>query len=517
MLVLLVNDHLLKAAFPGVVTGKLSDVAGLLVAPALVALLLTRPAAALTKRLLHGLDRRLPERLRRFLRRLPGGARSSRGVRSDRRPSHLSGSGHHPSSVGPLRRLSRFVRSGGPWVGSDGVAVVVTGVLFAAVKTTETGAEAASHAWTFLAGPSRVLADPTDLLALPAIALAWWVRAHSLRRPPAARWRFAVTMPLAVLAVTATSAAPPTPYVGSVTVDDQDRIAVHTWPHTVWTSEDGGRTWSESTADKERKGQTAQCVPKQATRCYRVTEDRKGVEQSDDGGSTWRPSWRLSSDDIERLSRRYDDPSGFPTTLAVQARPGGHIVVVAGGPDSVVIRDVSGTWRRVSLPEEAPEVPLRGELVWAWALAACALFGFMGAGLRRYGRTYLGIAAVTCAGFAAALTPWFDYASMPANQEVSMLMGTGGLLAAVLGAPVCLGLAVAGRPRKVPVLTGVLGAPLVYAAVSLPFRAWADGSLASYQIAVALAVLLTAAVLVAGALLVRRDARAEEQRSSAGL
>ncbi|WP_345393526.1 hypothetical protein [Nonomuraea salmonea] len=33
MLVLLVNDHLLKAAFPGVVTGKLSDVAGLLVAP----------------------------------------------------------------------------------------------------------------------------------------------------------------------------------------------------------------------------------------------------------------------------------------------------------------------------------------------------------------------------------------------------------------------------------------------------------------------------------------------------
>ncbi|GAA3121815.1 hypothetical protein GCM10020001_047700 [Nonomuraea salmonea] len=33
VLVLLVNDHLLKAAFPGVVTGKLSDVAGLLVAP----------------------------------------------------------------------------------------------------------------------------------------------------------------------------------------------------------------------------------------------------------------------------------------------------------------------------------------------------------------------------------------------------------------------------------------------------------------------------------------------------
>ncbi|HEY1174921.1 MAG TPA: hypothetical protein VGF17_02095, partial [Phytomonospora sp.] len=37
-LVLLVNDHVLKAAFPGLITGKLSDVAGLAAAPALVAL-----------------------------------------------------------------------------------------------------------------------------------------------------------------------------------------------------------------------------------------------------------------------------------------------------------------------------------------------------------------------------------------------------------------------------------------------------------------------------------------------
>ncbi|WP_156325293.1 hypothetical protein [Nonomuraea sp. SBT364] len=34
-LVLLLNDHLLKHAWPGPVTGKLSDVAGLVVAPPL--------------------------------------------------------------------------------------------------------------------------------------------------------------------------------------------------------------------------------------------------------------------------------------------------------------------------------------------------------------------------------------------------------------------------------------------------------------------------------------------------
>ena len=45
--VLALNDHVLKQAWPGLVTGKLSDAAGLVVAPPLVALLL----ALLTKAL----------------------------------------------------------------------------------------------------------------------------------------------------------------------------------------------------------------------------------------------------------------------------------------------------------------------------------------------------------------------------------------------------------------------------------------------------------------------------------
>ena len=41
LVVFVLNDHLLKQAWPGWVTGKLSDVAGLVVAPLLVAALLT--------------------------------------------------------------------------------------------------------------------------------------------------------------------------------------------------------------------------------------------------------------------------------------------------------------------------------------------------------------------------------------------------------------------------------------------------------------------------------------------
>src|SRR3712207_2662164 len=41
LVVLVVNDHVLKDAWPGWVTGKLSDVAGLVVAPLLLAVVLT--------------------------------------------------------------------------------------------------------------------------------------------------------------------------------------------------------------------------------------------------------------------------------------------------------------------------------------------------------------------------------------------------------------------------------------------------------------------------------------------
>ena len=40
LLVLVVNDHVLKAAYPGWVTGKLSDAAGLVLAPPLLAAVL---------------------------------------------------------------------------------------------------------------------------------------------------------------------------------------------------------------------------------------------------------------------------------------------------------------------------------------------------------------------------------------------------------------------------------------------------------------------------------------------
>ncbi|MEU6723508.1 hypothetical protein ABZ917_07340 [Nonomuraea wenchangensis] len=438
MIVLLVNDHLLKQAWPGFVTGKLSDVAGLLVAPPLLALLFPRRA--------------------------------------------------------------------------DLAATLATGVLFALVKTTETGAEAASHVWTLVAGPSRVLADPTDLLALPALALAWWVRRRSLAAPTSPRARVLLTAPLALLAVAASGAAPQaTSEAVSVEVRD-GRVIVHTADSAAWTSEDRGDTWVyESSYDRPpKRPTTAMCVPYKATRCYRVTPGRLGVEQSDDGGDTWRPSWSPPRDDLDRLARQHGDDLPRSGGLAVQGWRGGHVVVVANGSEGILLRDESGSWRRLGRPGEPERAPdTYPEGVTAAFLAGCVLFGAAGAGLRRYHRGYLAVTVTACLsflGFAFAGIPSVVDGTLPVPEGARALLAIlaiGTIPAAFIVGTVLL---IMGRARPAPIAVGVLSAPFVYLAAYLPFEGWADGTFRSYWAAVAVSALLTSLVLAVDLLLIRKDA-----------
>jgi hypothetical protein len=135
-LVLAGNDWLLKpSAAPGWLTGKLSDVAGLAVAPLI--------ATAVIDLVLYAAFRL--------------GARVDFTLRA--------------------------------WKLAAAIAVV--GATFAATKLSPAAAAAVAAALAAVTGRAAIVADPTDLLALPALAVAAWQGRRALARGAAGRLAWA--------------------------------------------------------------------------------------------------------------------------------------------------------------------------------------------------------------------------------------------------------------------------------------------------------------------------------------
>jgi hypothetical protein len=119
---LVVNDWILKPRFgPSLVTGKLSDIAGLICAPVLL-------TAAI------GLVLRKPLTRRRLV-----------------------------------------------------ASIAATGVCFTAVKLVPWAARVLVTILSAFGRRAEIYLDPTDLLCLPALAIAWWIGADELRRIAAER------------------------------------------------------------------------------------------------------------------------------------------------------------------------------------------------------------------------------------------------------------------------------------------------------------------------------------------
>ena len=130
--VLAVNDWALKPRLgPGLVTGKLSDLAGLVFAPVVL-------SAAI------GLALHLAARL---------------GLRVD-----------------PSLSRRRLV-----------LCTLATGAMFAAVKLDPRAAAALARALSQLGRHADIMLDRTDLLCLPALAIAVWIGRDELRRVPLGR------------------------------------------------------------------------------------------------------------------------------------------------------------------------------------------------------------------------------------------------------------------------------------------------------------------------------------------
>jgi hypothetical protein len=131
LIVLVLNDRVLKVHAPSALTGKLSDVAGLAVAP-LVLTAAIDCALHLAARLGAPLD-------------------------------------------WTLRRWKLLA------------AIGATGGVFIAVKLWAPAARALADALAGVFGQAAIVTDPTDLLTLPALAVAWWHGRRTLAHVPYGR------------------------------------------------------------------------------------------------------------------------------------------------------------------------------------------------------------------------------------------------------------------------------------------------------------------------------------------
>jgi hypothetical protein len=301
LVMLILNDHVLKQAWPGLVTGKLSDFAGLVVAP----LLLAVPLAAL------GVRRSVP------------------------------------------------------------VAIALTGMGFVLAKTSVAGAAATSAVWSLTGVPTLIRADVTDLVALPALGLTWWVD-RRVRRSPREPWRRAVAaatgmaiLPIAVMATAATSCSERMAYTSVSRVEGdfpgrprqvEQRLALG--DYSIRYTIDAARTVERAEVGLSSSDQRVpqQCDPTTPDRCWRLVAEGVGVESSSDGGTTWQPELELTSDQLgamlEELGETCGDaPQVAAYDLAVLPTDGEPIVVIPIGEGGVYIREEDAQWERYATPE----------------------------------------------------------------------------------------------------------------------------------------------------------------------
>ncbi|MDQ7803116.1 hypothetical protein Q5425_05210 [Amycolatopsis sp. A133] len=310
--VLLLNDHVVKHVWPGLVTGKLSDVAGLVVAPPVLGLLLGLFGA--------------------------GRAGAAAAVL-------LTGAGF---AVVKLVPAAAGVASAA-WSVVNGPSVVLAdpGDLFALPAL-----GLAWWAWRRAAAPPQP----------PGRAVRWRI---VIAGP------FAV---LAITATSAP--AETLPSVDSVRTGGETgtQIVVEA-DGALYGSSSGVDGWTllPDAPPAERRRQVEACVPQVAAHCYRVHGGGEagfgeadfgetlprggrllGVDETTDAGRTWRTAWEVPAGRWPFVLRQHPFPGGLdrPEKVAsvdvvVRAVPGGHEVIVANGVDGLAVRGADGTWRRV--------------------------------------------------------------------------------------------------------------------------------------------------------------------------
>ena len=466
IVLLLLNDHVFKLLYPSWATGKLSDFAGLFFFPFLM-------AAAL--------------------------------------------------GLGTLRLHWSVQRTG--WI-----AFGLTGIWFALIKTTPWGNGFTQDIVSMLLGfRVQIILDPTDLIALLALLPAWrlWNRVEP-RQPSPLAWG---VLSLATLATIATSGPAIVPVMRVASADGI--VSAELQGNTFAQSIDGGKTWFgvKSVADvtfQDKTQPVVLCDPTRASLCFRIAQKNQ-VDESNDGGKTWRVGWQIPSG-REEYVRRIKCSAGAcgtaaawgPFDLCFLDQNGANTLIVAMGIEGVLVRTPDGNWQRYGVLYANP-TPFQSTDVWnafvvmsseavdqfyisvifvlilsigGWLLLLVRMGGAPASGRRRWAMRpillALAIAVLGCSLYAIGVLMQLGIRFYPI--PIMDVITVGVALDLVVGYVMTwMRLAtLAAQPKKVWLTgCGVFAAFFIFPLGVLPFILWALGVLANYDDAQWMSTLLT--------------------------
>jgi hypothetical protein len=312
ILVLLLNDHILKSSVPSWLTGKLSDFVGLFFFPFLLGVII-QGAVKLARR----------------------------------------GKARQPKAKSIL--LSAMLASAG---------------FFAMVKLIPEANGAVSALLATLFGlPAPIALDPSDLIALLVFIPAWrlWQRVEQPAAPIAPGKLAYAALALGAVASLATQPCPPIFSVKRVNVYETTVYASNMpgtpkgWGYT--TSADRGKTWTWVTDPSTELVQALNtpvtlpktlCDPANPQTCYRITGQEQ-VEESQDSGQTWKTSWQIPPGRESYMKRIAagttllycgKTPDFSPYDLVFLPGEGPSTLMVAMGNEGFLLHAPGQSWQR---------------------------------------------------------------------------------------------------------------------------------------------------------------------------
>jgi hypothetical protein len=254
------------------------------------------------------------------------------------------------------------------------LAFALTGVWFALAKTVPAVHDVTVRCFETITGwKASLLLDPTDLMALTALSIGWYVWRHKQVRPLKISRTVWPVLALASLAIVADAAAPD---VGIECLERRDSrlIAFSKYFGTysqVFSSDDGGLSWQEAPSYRDSQ---LECtghdhswqVGDDTGRIQYLFEPGIGISSSEDSGKTWKRVVDLAGREARDAYYVHSRPNSWsisgPSDALIHDSTGN--LVVAMGQDGVLVRTSDAQWRWVSVGPYRHEELNRIDQIW---------------------------------------------------------------------------------------------------------------------------------------------------------